>query len=141
MMNSFLSHYLLLFLFPICVYWMNEDFGSAQSRYLLKGNILSSKKIKTANTLYETVEDVYLAGNAVMPEGCTLIFCGGIIREDGRLEGKNTRIIANDVRIFDEKLEICGKWEQLKHMVSGLLEISSATIIAFLCKYVLMLLI
>ncbi len=71
------------------------------------GNTLYFSKKKT---VYDINSDYDLAGkNVTIPEGCTLRFNGGIIR-NGSLIGCGTSIEAKNQQIFDTNISFAGTW-------------------------------
>lgn len=89
---------------------------SGMGRAYLRKNITGGKNVLTqemmgkANTRYVIQYDYDLNGGTVtVPEGCTLDFQGGSLR-NGTVSGNNTEIISSKVRIFNESLCLSGSW-------------------------------
>ena len=90
------------------------QFGVNATNGVTRYIVLSSDKgfaeqVTQPNTIYEVRNDFDLMGKrAIIPEGCSLVFMGGII-ESGTILGNGTEIIAGKRIIFDlVKLE--GSW-------------------------------
>lgn len=82
----------------------------AQSIVVLQKNKAFAAQVVGENTVYEISSDFDLRGSViVMPEGCTLRFKGGSIR-NGTLQGVGTLIVADPVRVFSNDLKLQGKW-------------------------------
>lgn len=94
----------------------NASLFSGLGRVYLRKNISDGKNVLTqammnkANTRYIIQYDYDLDGETItVPEGCTLDFQGGSLR-NGTILGENTKIISGLQKIFWDTLSFSGTW-------------------------------